>query len=191
MDERRKVAQRAAAIANSERGTWWNGLSDTQRAYYNRDPNASREAAFEAGADAALSAMQGDGRPDLVGSLECKIASYNEFHELAVAMGYPSMTEAFEHLSELKAMQGAGWIEPVAWMYEHTSAVDGNKPLSQRRWVMGVSLIQPVENGWQRRRVLQQVSALESGESVRQRTLGQISQCVVFMQQLFLGNETT
>ena len=58
---------------------------------------------------AALSTMQGDDRPDLVGNPECKIASYNEFHEIAVGMGYPSMTEAFEHLSELKAIdEGEG-----------------------------------------------------------------------------------
>ncbi len=37
------------------------------------------------------------------GCTEAKVQTYNEFHELAVEMGFPSMTEAFERLSELEA----------------------------------------------------------------------------------------
>ena len=37
------------------------------------------------------------------GSIECKVETYNEFHGIALEMGYPSMTEAFEDLATLRA----------------------------------------------------------------------------------------
>lgn len=45
-----------------------------------------------------------DPQPELPGSALCKVMSYNWAHEDAVRMGYPSLTEALEHLSELRAL---------------------------------------------------------------------------------------
>ncbi len=82
-----------------------------------------RQAAAQISSDrlriAALRAKPDDGvddRPDL-GSPDCKIITYNEFHELAVEMGYPSMTEAFEHLDELRAQLPAD--QPGPGPYTH------------------------------------------------------------------------
>lgn len=44
-----------------------------------------------------------DPQPEIVGDPVCKIVSYNQAHEDAVEMGYPSITEALEHLDELRA----------------------------------------------------------------------------------------
>lgn len=49
-----------------------------------------------------------DPRPDIVGSPLAKVMSYNDAHEDAVAMGYPSLTEALEHLEELLTARHAG-----------------------------------------------------------------------------------
>jgi len=46
-----------------------------------------------------------DPQPELAGSALCKVMSYNWAHEDAVRMGYPSLTEALEHLDELRAAQ--------------------------------------------------------------------------------------
>mgnify|MGYP006053237341 CR=1 FL=1 len=37
------------------------------------------------------------------GSVGAKVETYNEFREIALEMGYPSMTEAFEDLATLRA----------------------------------------------------------------------------------------
>lgn len=44
-----------------------------------------------------------DPQPEIIGDPLCKIVSYNQAHEVAVEMGYPSLTEALEHLDELRA----------------------------------------------------------------------------------------
>ena len=38
-----------------------------------------------------------------LGDLACKIVSYDDAHMDAVRMGYPSLTEALEHLDELRS----------------------------------------------------------------------------------------
>lgn len=43
-----------------------------------------------------------DPQPEIIGDPLCKIVSYNQTHEDAVEMGYPSITEALEHLDELR-----------------------------------------------------------------------------------------
>jgi|TARA_R100000479_G_scaffold176487_1_gene131362 hypothetical protein len=48
-----------------------------------------------------------DDRPDIPGDPIAKIASYNDCHEEALRMGYPSMTEALEHLHELRTQPDA------------------------------------------------------------------------------------
>jgi hypothetical protein len=54
--------------------------------------------------DIALSALQSiDPQPEIVGDPLCKIVSYNQCHEEAVELGYPSLTEALEDLERLKA----------------------------------------------------------------------------------------
>jgi hypothetical protein len=68
--------------------------------------------------ETARSAELVDNRPDLVGDPVCKVASYNECHEDAVSLGYPSLTEALEHLSELKEARSAdGGREPWPGCY--------------------------------------------------------------------------
>jgi len=61
-------------------------------------------------ADAILTALQSagmqvveDDRPEFKGSAMAKVMSYNEMHEQAVELGYPSMLEALEDLDRLKA----------------------------------------------------------------------------------------
>lgn len=44
-----------------------------------------------------------DPQPEIAGAPISKIVSYNQAHEDAVEMGYPSLTEALEHLSELRS----------------------------------------------------------------------------------------
>lgn len=74
---------------------------------------------------ATLSPASHDSRPDLPGSPEAKIESYNTAHEDAVEMGYPSLTEALEHLGELRSTPApdalrekafnAGWDAGAEW----------------------------------------------------------------------------
>lgn len=49
-----------------------------------------------------------DPQPEIQGDLICKVISYNQTHEDAVAMGYPSVLEALEHLSELRNRTASG-----------------------------------------------------------------------------------
>ena len=65
-----------------------------------------------------------DDRPDFVGDPICKIASYNECHETALELGYPSLTEALEHLSELKESHS-----PHAELVEALRDIAENDPL--------------------------------------------------------------
>lgn len=79
-----------------------NETADRQRnvqAYF-----AVREA--ENALRAALAAMDrapgvDDSRPDFVGSPQAKIEAYNQMHETAVELGYPSILEALEALEDL------------------------------------------------------------------------------------------
>lgn len=41
--------------------------------------------------------------PEIPGHPECKIESYNEAREIVAGMGYASITEALEHLEELRS----------------------------------------------------------------------------------------
>ncbi len=43
---------------------------------------------------------------DVEGDIACKVMSYDEAHMDAADMGYPSLTEALEHLSELRTSRG-------------------------------------------------------------------------------------
>jgi hypothetical protein len=40
--------------------------------------------------------------PEVIGSDEAKIDSYDEMHRIATDLGYPSLLEALEHLDELR-----------------------------------------------------------------------------------------
>lgn len=55
-----------------------------------------------------------DARPDIQGDPEAKIASYNDAHQTAKDMGYPSLTEALEHLEELRATHPSGDARELA-----------------------------------------------------------------------------
>lgn len=44
-----------------------------------------------------------DPQPEIAGDPLCKIVAYNQMHETAVELGYPSVTEALEHLDELRS----------------------------------------------------------------------------------------
>ena len=46
--------------------------------------------------NARLKSQTQDDCPEYAGSPVCKIHSYNEAHEIALGMGYPSITDAFE-----------------------------------------------------------------------------------------------
>lgn len=50
-------------------------------------------------------------RPEAEPSIEMQAEAYRMSHEDAVALGYPSITEALEHLADLKAEPSAGDVE--------------------------------------------------------------------------------
>lgn len=78
-----------AALGRPNRADYRDGVMDML--------NAITSALGGAGEREAL-----DDRPHISGAPVCKIAAYNDAHEDAVGMGYPSLTEALEHLSELR-----------------------------------------------------------------------------------------
>lgn len=80
-----------------------------------------------------------DGRPDIQGDPKAKIMGYNDLHEDAVALGYPSILEALEALERMREAGNrlafaAGALNIATDSAEHLTGERGNVLDALKGW---------------------------------------------------------
>lgn len=122
---------RALAARLEAPSYWISGSSEG----HDGENDAPREAA------AAILAMAEerealDGRPDIQGDPKAKIMGYNDLHEDAVALGYPSILEALERMREAgnRLAFAAGALNIATDSAEHLTGERGNVLDAMKGW---------------------------------------------------------